>query len=91
MIFSNFFKDKKGKVVVAQWPNWPLWVALIFFLLKYFPHSIVQDVSFWGLILTLLYWSYLEIFFGVNLWRRLLGMLVVMSQIYKLIKFFSIW
>jgi hypothetical protein len=88
MKLSQLFKDKQGKTVIVQWPNWPLWVALALFLLHYYPNTIVQNFSFWGLILTLFYWSYLEICFGVNTWRKILGILVLSSQIYKIYQFF---
>lgn len=84
MQLKNFFKDKKGRVVVGQWPNWPLWLAIFFFILGFIPVVELRTISFWGLTISLTYWSYLEIFFGVNSWRRILGILVLGSQIYKI-------
>ncbi|MFC1649525.1 hypothetical protein ACFL2C_02300 [Patescibacteria group bacterium] len=80
---SSFFRDKKGKVVIAQWPNWPLSLAIIFFVLQYVSNPVIQAVGFWGLITSLFYWSYLEIFHGVNTFRKVLGIGVAFSQILK--------
>lgn len=74
MKVSNFFKDKNGKVVIAQFPNWPLVLAIIFWILK-FPL---------GVIISLIYWSYLEIVSGVNTFRKTLGIIVLVLQLISL-------
>lgn len=85
MQLSHFFKDSQGKIVIAQWPNWPLWVVIVFYLVKYLPFSYAAEVSFWGVTAALLYWAYLEIVAGVNTWRKCLGLAVALGQIWKLI------
>jgi len=78
---SNFFKDNKGRVVIVQWPNTPLWIAIAFFVLTLLPFPITGQIGSWGLTISLLYWSYLEIIYGVNSWRKLLGLAVATSQL----------
>jgi hypothetical protein len=84
MDLARHFKDKDGNIVIAHRPNKPLWAGLIFFVMGYLPNSTLQDISFLGFIFSLLYWSYLEIFYGVNLWRRFLGLLILIGIVYRL-------
>lgn len=88
MDLLKYFKDKNGKIVIAQWPNLPLWIALVCFLLGFSSQPVIKNLSSWGLLISLLYWSYLEIFYGVNLFRKTLGIAVLISQIFQLLKLF---
>ena len=74
---SQFFKDSKGRIVIAQFPNWPLWVWLGATLLESFKISFIPPfwISTIGFI-AILYWAGLEVFQGVNNFRRCLGLLV---------------
>ena len=83
---KNFFKDKNGKIIIGQWPNWPLWLALGLFFIGKIPVSELQVFSTWAMIPTMLYWSYLEIFHGDNSFRRVLGTLVALNFIYNLLQ-----
>ncbi len=83
---TNFFRDAQGRVVIGQWPNYPLWIAIVCFFLIRLPVPILHHIGFWGLIISLLYWSYLEIVYGVNTWRRFLGLVVALSQLLKLLR-----
>ncbi len=76
---SQFFKDPKGQIVIAQFPNGPLWVWLGATLLESLKISFIPPlwISTIGLI-AILYWAGLEIFQGVNGFRRCLGLLVAM-------------
>jgi hypothetical protein len=85
---KNFFTDKDGKKVIAQFPNWPLRTAFVFFLLKYIPDTTFRSVSIWGVRVSLLYWAFLEIVSGVNLWRRFLGIAVAGVQAMQIISAF---
>lgn len=84
--FTNFFRDAQGRIVIAQWPNYPLWIAIVCFILTRLSIPVLHDIGFWGLIISLLYWSYLEIVSGVNTWRRFLGVVVALSQLLKLLR-----
>lgn len=88
MTIPDFFKDENGRVVIAQWPNPPLWTAVAAFLLRYLPFPWAGALSFWGVLLALSYWSYLEIRYGDSGFRRLLGLAVALSQVLKLGRLF---
>ena len=87
-ILRNFFTDTHGSVVIAQWPNWPLWGVIFFVLLQQIPNAELQALATWAITLLLLYWSYLEIRYGVNSWRRTLGAFIFISQFLKIVSFF---
>lgn len=80
MSLLNFFKDKQGKLVIGQLPNKPLLVALGLYVLRYFPNQTTQLISRWGVSIVLIYWAFLEITSGVNSWRRLLGVIVLLNS-----------
>ena len=79
---------KKEKYIFAQKPNLPIIVWFVTFLLLFLPLSrffegIVSLISF-GAIFT---WAWLEIFEGVNLFRKVLGVLVLVIIIANRIYF----
>ncbi len=83
-IIDKIFRGKDGKIVIGQFPNPPLFVALGFMIIskliekpwsQYF--SILVSVA-------LVYWSYLELFKGDSLWRRFLGVAVGLWSIFQL-------
>jgi hypothetical protein len=86
MSILDFFKDKQGNFVIGQWPNKPLILALGLYVLRYIPNSLAQHISHWGVSIVLIYWAFLEITAGVNSWRRLLGLLVMLSSITNLLR-----
>ncbi|MDQ3023093.1 MAG: hypothetical protein M3R04_01715 [bacterium] len=77
--FDRLFRDNDGRVVIAQWPNLPLWVWIICKVLSLFLHgqfaSIVNVVA----VLALCVWAVLEIGWGRNLFRRILGSTVLIA------------
>jgi hypothetical protein len=77
-------------MVIFQKPNKPLIVALSAVLLTHLLHGndwlhatlhAISTVAF-------VYWAYLEITFGVSLFRRLLGWLVMLLTIHAAIQYF---
>lgn len=76
---KDIFKDKSGKIVIAQKPNLPIKVWFFAFLISKLPlPQILTEISSliaFGAIFT---WAWLEIFDGVNLWRRALGGIVML-------------
>lgn len=83
--FSNIFKDKSGRIVIAQKPNAPLLIAIAFYLLGFIPQETLQTISYWGVFITMLYWAYLEMTQGVNTWRKLLGIIVALYFLSKVL------
>jgi len=69
----NPFKTKSGEFVIAQKPNWPIYFAVALYVLRYLDPKLFV-VSRVSVSIVMLYWAYLEIFQGVNLFRRTLGL-----------------
>lgn len=76
MFLSKVFKDKNGDIIVTQKPNLPIiiWFASIAFNFVYsrIEGNGLQIVSWLGSA-ALVVWALMEIFGGVNLFRRMLG------------------
>lgn len=81
---NRFFHDKQGKVVIAQKPNLPIITSAVCVVLARlpFPSYITEIASLlsFGAIFT---WAWLEIFQGVNIFRRLLGAIVLIGVLYR--------
>ena len=80
-LFEKCFKDKKGRVVLLQTPNQPIifWVVatLANRLIDGTAGGLMGVVAF-GAIFT---WAYLELFEGVNYFRRTLGLIVIILSV----------
>ncbi|MCC5953622.1 MAG: hypothetical protein JJU45_16135 [Acidimicrobiia bacterium] len=74
-----FFRDRRtGRIVIAQFPNLPLWIAIGSFVLARLV-TIGSEVEQGLEVVTaaaLLWWAADELLRGVNPWRRLLGAVV---------------
>ena len=86
----NFFdwllRDKRGRVVVLQWPNAPLAVAgLAWLALLFVPagpwHTVLNVVFHAGLIV----WAAIEVVWGSSNFRRILGAVVLTWVLYGLV------
>jgi hypothetical protein len=67
----NFFRTNEGKIIIAQAPNISGILTITFILLRWRPLAAVTG----------LYWSYLEIRYGVNYFRKILGSFVALMII----------
>jgi hypothetical protein len=77
-IVNWLFRTADGKIVIAQFPNGPLWTWLGATILE----ALTLSYSWHGAIgwigtAALAWWAYLEITQGVNGFRRILGSLVL--------------
>ncbi|MCA9349513.1 hypothetical protein KC853_00520 [Candidatus Saccharibacteria bacterium] len=88
-LVDKCFRDSQGRIVVAQPANLPLKIWFYFglaslilsrFSISYYL-GLIRDIS-------LIYWAYLEIRYGVNLWRRFLGLIVLIVVITGRIKIY---
>ncbi|MBW4614692.1 MAG: hypothetical protein KME21_15725 [Desmonostoc vinosum HA7617-LM4] len=81
-LIDKTFRDSEGKIVIAQMPNPPLIVWVVTSLLGLIFTSgninIVLDVLSNGSLFT---WAWLELFEGVNYFRRALGLAVFIGII----------
>ena len=76
-----FFRDRRsGEIVIAQWPNLPLWLFGITALVAMLTSG--SSVGFWTDIasrLFLTWWARDELLRGVNPFRRSLGAAVLIG------------
>lgn len=81
-LFDKTFRDSQGTVVIAQPPNLPLWTWIVATLLKLVftkgPLFEGLDAIAFGSLFT---WAWLELFEGVNYFRRALGVIVLIGAI----------
>jgi len=81
-LFDKIFRDSNGEIVIAQMPNLPIIVWVAASLLKLiFPTGVGNtglDVLAFGSLFT---WAWLELFQGVNYFRRALGLVVFIGII----------
>ena len=79
-LFDKFFRDRNGNIVIAQPPNPPLILWGVASLLKLiFTHNLTNialDLIAFGSLFT---WAWLELFQGVNYFRRLIGFVVLIG------------
>lgn len=81
-LFDKTFRDNEGNIVIAQPPNLPLLVGITATILKLIVksgniHTGLDAIAF-GSFFT---WAWLELFEGVNYFRRALGLLVLIGVI----------
>ncbi len=81
-LFNRTFRDSDGNIVLAQMPNLPILVWLAATLLNLIPTTsnihIGLDALAFGSLFT---WAWLELFQGVNYFRRALGFIVLLGAI----------
>lgn len=72
---DRFFRNPAtGRIVVAQWPNAPLWAFLVATLLRW---RVVATVA-------LVVWAVLEVWKGESPFRRVLGGVVLGATILRI-------
>ncbi len=79
---DRFFRDKDGNVVLMQPPNLPIVGWFVFKVLEKLVDSgqlnTLASLLAFGCAFT---WAWLELFSGVNYFRRLLGLLVLIAAV----------
>lgn len=81
-LFDRTFRDSEGNIVIFQMPNLPILVWLTATLLNLISttdsiHTGLDALAF-GSLFT---WAWLELFQGVNYFRRSLGLIVLLGAI----------
>ena len=85
-LISRLFVAKNGKYVVLQFPNAPLMVAIVAYGLRLVTDA--QPLSnYLGVVIdiSLGIWAIMEIIWGVNLFRRIFGLVVIGFILFGLI------
>ncbi len=82
-LLDNFFKDKKGRIVLWQTPNNFLLVWAVCTLLRHVLSAgiVRQTVGYIGFG-SIVVWALLEIFQGATYFRRSLGGIVLIASLY---------
>jgi hypothetical protein len=80
---DRFFQDDKGNVVIIHPPNIPITVWAISSILK----LVVDNGNLYGNLDAISFgaifvWSLMELFQGVNTFRRILGLVVLIATIF---------
>ena len=84
---EGFFKDAQGHTVLWQWPNLPLYGWIVFRVLSAVAPTGHLKVGAEQLSTALLFtWAFLEAIKGVNYFRRLLGVIVLIALIASFFK-----
>ncbi|MCC5657042.1 hypothetical protein LC608_08580 [Nostoc sp. XA010] len=90
-LVDKTFRDNEGNIVIAQMPNLPLIVGIVTSLLTVVFTSgkinTLLDLVAYGSLFT---WAWLELFQGVNYFRRALGLVVLVGLIVFKLQYFSI-
>lgn len=81
-LFDKIFRDSEGNIVIAQPPNLPLGTGIATTALKFLFtdgnfYTVLNAIAF-GSLFT---WAWLELFDGVNYFRRALGLIVLLILI----------
>lgn len=86
--WDRFWYDRRGRFVVWQMPNvWLIAWAVLTFVSLFFTSHTGNVIAFIGTGF-LAIWSILEILKGVNYFRRILGLVVLVFVIASFIKSF---
>jgi len=81
---DNVVKDKNGRITLWQSPNLPIIVWAVAVMVSKLvtngkPHQVLELIAF-GAIFT---WAWLEVFTGVNYFRRSIGVIVLVLSIHS--------
>ncbi len=74
---SNFFRDIRGKIIVVQFPNPPLMLWGIATIVGKLFGGTIQTFSGYIAFVSIFVWAVLEIYSGASLFRKLLGVSVL--------------
>jgi hypothetical protein len=81
-VVDKTFRDSNGNIVIAQMPNLPLIVWIVTSLLALiFTSGTIHTVLHIVANGSLFTWAWLELFQGVNYFRRTLGLIVLIGII----------
>lgn len=75
-------RDKQGRIVVAQKPNWQIIIAFVFYVAaRFLPDGQFARTAYGAFLIFLAVWAYEELVRGVSLFRRALGATVLVLTI----------
>lgn len=81
-VLDHLFRDSQGQIVIAQMPNPPLLIGIgASFAQRLLPEGSLRTGAEWITFAALFIWAGQEVVAGVNLFRRSLGLTVLVSLI----------
>ncbi len=84
-LYSKCFCNETGKLTILQLPNLPGGLTFTFIALSWvFSTGVIHSVLRGSAAITGLWWAYLEVRYGVNYFRRGLGLWVVVLILMEL-------
>ena len=87
MEVKRIWQDRKGRVVLWQWPNgWLIAWVIAEVISRILPSGKAHGAVHWLGTGSLIVWALLEIFRGVNYFRRGLGVVVLLITIASIFK-----
>lgn len=79
----NIFKTEMGEIVIGQWPNTPLVLWFVFLVGARLPLPELWTQLFdMASLIAILVWAMLEIVSGVNIFRRILGAVALVTVLF---------
>jgi hypothetical protein len=83
-----FCSRQTGRVSIGSWPNVPLWTWIATAVARRLPFVDGRAHTVLGLVgsLALLVWAVDELLRGVNPWRRLLGLGVLLGVVISVLR-----
>lgn len=85
-LWDRIWKDKRGRIVIWQWPNvWLIAWAITTVVSLFFTGTLATVLS-WAATLLLGIWAVVEMTKGVNYFRRALGLLILFFVVASIIK-----
>jgi hypothetical protein len=80
-LYDWLFKTKDNKFVIGQKPNLPITVWFVFLALGIITNDDTSTIFMFGSTISLIVWAMLELYNGVNNFRRILGFSVLVFVI----------
>jgi len=85
LLFMNIFRTSDNKIVIAQKPN----SSLVLWFIVVVGSKLTNNQKLNNLLgisasIVLIYWAILELLSGVNTWRRILGLVVLLISLKSL-------
>ena len=86
-LWDKIWRDDEGNVVIFSWPNvWLIAWAAVSFISVVSPTRGLSNITWWIGSVLLAIWALLEIFQGVNYFRRAFGVVIFLLNLFMAIR-----
>lgn len=81
-LWDRIWRDRRGRIVIWQTPNIWLIIWVVLTCVSLFASSRgMANIAWWASSAVLAVWALLEIFKGVNYFRRALGLVILLMTV----------